>query len=293
MYELKKGREGGRKERMKREEGKKRMPLENAPIIAWDFPGALQSHFHCGIETGIKVWSSGRRGLISSGFLLGLGWVKFSFCSQKLVGTWRNPEALGYLNLRLQDQLTGLLCPYCALGLSSRVQKGLLHVQGCRSWPNPFFGQRPGILCHIPGVCPQFPVCQSSHHRCPDTSPTSLDISMTAASERSAWRLKIGAYYAVGLISWDRSCRLYFLVVAYVFTESLFPTSYLETNCWRYSVCIDPDSHLTSQAYFRLIWWVVRVLLIPSSIQGSGWNSVPYSSSIFSYLYLPFLITVL
>lgn len=184
MYELKKGREGGRKERMKREEGKKRMPLENAPIIAWDFPGALQSHFHCGIETGIKVWSSGRRGLISSGFLLGLGWVKFSFCSQKLVGTWRNPEALGYLNLRLQDQLTGLLCPYCALGLSSRVQKGLLHVQGCRSWPNPFFGQRPGILCHIPGVCPQFPVCQSSHHRCPDTSPTSLDISMTAASEK-------------------------------------------------------------------------------------------------------------
>lgn len=55
VYELKKGREGGRKERMKREEGKKRMPLENAPIIAWDFPCALQSHFHCRIETGIKV----------------------------------------------------------------------------------------------------------------------------------------------------------------------------------------------------------------------------------------------
>ena len=86
---------------------KKETVPEKCPDNCLGFPLFLQSHFHCRIETGPKVWSSGRRGPISSGCLLGLGWVKFYFCSQKLVGTWRNPEALGNLNLTGQLQLTG------------------------------------------------------------------------------------------------------------------------------------------------------------------------------------------
>lgn len=101
--------------------------------------------------------------------------------SQKLVGTWRNLEALGYLNWAGSAHWSP--CLSCALALSSGFRKALgagMSLRICGA----FFGWKPEILCQIPGFCPHFPVCQSSHHLCPDASLTSSDISVTAASEQ-------------------------------------------------------------------------------------------------------------